>query len=208
MRPMLDALAQHINHAAPGDLALEPGQELSPRPAVVVKVESVGCLRLRGAKKGCHVEETDGVLTLIVLGVACNPATVGRGQVVDNECLQPLVADICAQPTTSSSANSSDASSASSPPVNASSTSRSSSGSSASSGRLAAASRTSSLPVTTSAIRRVPYSRTRSISSLVLAIARLRFSTRLPTSRTIHSCSSIGGTGTKISRTQVQFRCG
>ena len=39
MRAVLDALAQHVDHAALGDLALQPGEELLPRGLVVLEVE-------------------------------------------------------------------------------------------------------------------------------------------------------------------------
>ena len=39
VRPVLDAVAQHVDHAALGDLALQPGEELLPRGPVVIEIE-------------------------------------------------------------------------------------------------------------------------------------------------------------------------
>ena len=53
MRPVLDAVAQHVDHAALGDLALQPGQELAPRRAVLAEVErsaTSGCVSRRKAE--------------------------------------------------------------------------------------------------------------------------------------------------------------
>ena len=47
VRPVLDAVAQHVDHAALADLALEAGEELAPRRAVVVEVERLDERRLR-----------------------------------------------------------------------------------------------------------------------------------------------------------------
>ena len=44
VRPVLDAVAQHVDGAALADLALQAGQELAPRRAVLAEVERLGRL--------------------------------------------------------------------------------------------------------------------------------------------------------------------
>ena len=51
VRPVLDAVAQHVDHAALRDLALQPGEELPPGRAVVGEIEGFGNFRLRGVQK-------------------------------------------------------------------------------------------------------------------------------------------------------------
>src|SRR5574337_358171 len=100
-------------------------------------------------------------------------------------------------PTSSASSETASRSSATSSPASVRASAPSSgSGSSASSGRRAAASRTSSFPVTTSAIKRVRYSRRRSISRCAEALARLRSADAFLTQAIIVSCSETGGTAT------------
>jgi hypothetical protein len=52
MRPVLESMAQYVDRAALGDLALQAGQELAPRRAVLSQVERVDDVRLRFAQKG------------------------------------------------------------------------------------------------------------------------------------------------------------
>ena len=54
VRAVLDAVAQHVDHAALADLALQAGEELAPRRAVLAEVERLGDLRLRGAQEGAQ----------------------------------------------------------------------------------------------------------------------------------------------------------
>jgi len=63
---VLDALAKHIYDAPPGDLTLEPGQEFAACGGVVVQVERLGDLRLRGAQELGQLRQVDGVLAVIV----------------------------------------------------------------------------------------------------------------------------------------------
>ena len=51
VRAVLDAIAQHIDHAALGDLALQPGEELAPGRAVVVEVAAPRRPRLGRPRK-------------------------------------------------------------------------------------------------------------------------------------------------------------
>src|SRR5262249_41448354 len=150
MRPVLDALAQHVNHAALGDLALQAGQELTTGRAVVIQVQAVSRCRLWGAQEDRQVDQIYRILTVGNLGGARNPSALGWEPVIDDERLQALLAEVGTHAVTSSTGSSEGNSTLPNPP-NASSSSDSS-GSSASLGKLAAASRTSSLPVTTSPI--------------------------------------------------------
>ena len=58
VRAVLDALAQHVDDAALGDLALEPREELAPRRAVVVEVERVDQLRLRRQQEAASCDRS------------------------------------------------------------------------------------------------------------------------------------------------------
>ena len=61
--------------AALGDLALQPCQELAAGRAIVIQVERLGGIWLRGAQEGSELDEIDGILAVVVLGVPSNPAT-------------------------------------------------------------------------------------------------------------------------------------
>ncbi len=54
VRAVLDAVAQHVDDAALGDLALQAGQELAPRRAVLVEGERVGGVGLRRPQEGAR----------------------------------------------------------------------------------------------------------------------------------------------------------
>ena len=85
VRPVLDAVAQHVDRAALGDLALQPRQELAPRRAVLAEVERLGRLRLRRPQERRELREVDAVLAVVVLGRAADPAgaAVGRRALAD-----------------------------------------------------------------------------------------------------------------------------
>ena len=74
MRPVLQAMAQHVDRAAFADLALQPCQELAPGRPVLAKVERVAHLRLRLAQEGGGLREVHAVLAVVVLGRAADPA--------------------------------------------------------------------------------------------------------------------------------------
>jgi hypothetical protein len=80
MPAVLEALAQQVDDAPPGDLALEPGQELEPRGALVVEVKGLGDLRLGGAQKVCQLREIHGVLAVIVVGITRDPPGAAKGR--------------------------------------------------------------------------------------------------------------------------------
>ncbi len=52
------------------DLALQPGQELAPRRAVLVQGQRLGRLGLGGAQEGGELDQIDAVLAVVVVGVA------------------------------------------------------------------------------------------------------------------------------------------
>src|SRR5690606_10153876 len=182
VRPVFEPLTQHVDGAAPADLPLKTSQELAPRRPVPAEVEGVGHLRLRLAEEGRKLGEVHAVLAVVVLGMPADPSSaVGGRALADGLDLdRPRIAGRTGQGRTDQpfkatlggigghvSASSIISSASPTPASSASpsaSVSSSGSGSSISSGSRAAASRTSSLPVTTSAIRRVRYSRRRSHS--------------------------------------------
>ena len=74
MRPVLDALAQHVDGPAPGDLPLQSGQEPAPRWAVLSEVQRFGRVGLGIVEEGGELGEVHAMLTIIVLRVAAYPA--------------------------------------------------------------------------------------------------------------------------------------
>ena len=67
VRPALDPLAQHVDAAALGDLALQAGQESAPRRAVLAQAQRFRDLGLRGAEECRKLRQVDAVLPVIVL---------------------------------------------------------------------------------------------------------------------------------------------
>ena len=65
--PVLDAVAQHVDDAALADLALQAGEELAPRGAVVVEVEYLSDLWLRGPKESSQLDKVHAVFALVVI---------------------------------------------------------------------------------------------------------------------------------------------
>ena len=56
---VLHAVAEHVDHAALADLALEAVEELAPRRAVVVEVQGVGGVGLRRPQEAAELGEID-----------------------------------------------------------------------------------------------------------------------------------------------------
>ena len=214
MRPVLDALAQHVDHAALGDLALEAREELPPRRAVVRRDRALrrrppaalprrkarSCAQVDARSRGRSPRAAADVASCRRQDAAPRSATTSRpgrsdvaapGHVPADQRSRPfsLVSVVMPRPPRRHASMSS----VGSHPRRCRRRSSSGSGSSTSSGSRAAASRTSSLPVTTSAIRRVRYSRRRSISRC--ASVRLRQSHSSLRSRLAESasCSCNGG---------------
>ncbi len=79
VRPMPDAVAQHVDDAALRDLALEPGQELPPRRAVLAQGQRLGGFRLRGVEESRELDPIDAELAVVVAGVAAAPADAAVG---------------------------------------------------------------------------------------------------------------------------------
>ena len=177
---VLDAVPEDIDGATLGDLALEAGEELAAGGAVLVEAEGGGGVGLGGVEEGAELDEVDAVLAVVVVVVAGGPvdAAVGAGGVRrrcgrmggsqgspvrawqmrrsrprsvrsvvmggmigqrDRASPEPWYRLLRGLPRVSSAPKGS------------------------TSGSEAAASRTSSFPVTTSAINRVRYSRSKSI---------------------------------------------
>ena len=70
VRPALDPLAQHVDAAALGDLALQAGQESAPRRAVLAQSQRCRDLGLRGAEEGRQLRQVEAELPVVVLRVA------------------------------------------------------------------------------------------------------------------------------------------
>jgi len=172
VRPVLDAVAQHVDHPPLADLPLQPGQELPTGRTILVQAKILRRLCLRGTEKLAKLHQVHRVLAVVVAGIAVNPSRAAIGHVAFSNCsglggerrsgashrhadqaLQALLGGVgrhASAASTSRSSSSDSPSTSSSKPV-----SKEGKPSGSSSGRLAAAWRTSSLPVTTSAIRRV-----------------------------------------------------
>ena len=76
MRAVPDAVAQHLDRAPLGDLALQPRQELAPRRAVLARRERqrLGRLRLGVVQEGGKLDEIDAPLAVVVEVAAAAPA--------------------------------------------------------------------------------------------------------------------------------------
>ena len=74
MRPVLDPLAEHVDEAALADLALEAGQELPARWAIVFEAQPLERIRLRFDEKRQELRQIDRVLAVVVVGLAADPA--------------------------------------------------------------------------------------------------------------------------------------
>jgi len=80
VRTVLEPAAQHVDGAAPGDLALEPGEELAPGGVVAVEFEHFGNLGLCRTQKTGELREVDAVLAVVVAGAAADvPGTTIGG---------------------------------------------------------------------------------------------------------------------------------
>ena len=73
MRPMLDAIAQHVDGAALADLALQPRKKLASRRAVLAEFEMLRDFRLRLMQKHRELSKIDAVFAVIVLGHSVDP---------------------------------------------------------------------------------------------------------------------------------------
>ena len=92
MRPVLDAAAQHIEHAALADLALKPGEELLARRAGGREVEGFGDVGLRDEQEGRQLGEVNGVLAVVVARRTLAPAALGRAR--NDQALQALLSRV------------------------------------------------------------------------------------------------------------------
>src|SRR4051794_1718984 len=73
MRSVLDPLTQDVDRAAFGDLALQAGQETAARGPVVVELQCVDQMLLRGAEKAAELDEIDAVFAVVVRRIAEEP---------------------------------------------------------------------------------------------------------------------------------------
>ena len=205
---VVDAEAQDVNDAAAGDFRGEAGEEFEATDVLRVGgigegefVEGVG---LGGEEEGEDLGDVEGVGAVEVFGTAGEVAdtggiggrrggggrdvqTVEAGEVADDEGFETLFGGVGCHAASSSGTSRSSVSSMSSMASGR-----------ASSGSCAAAWRTSSLPVTTSAIRRVRYSRRSSISRSRRDMARSRPDCSDAKAAMISRCSCAGGSATWI----------
>ena len=213
VRAVLQALAQHVDGAALGDLTLQASEELAPVGLSWSRSRGSATFGCVVAQEGPKLNEVHAVLAVVVTWVAADPTSAVSGRPLTHltgrigTLITGRAGQRCAnQPfkTTSRWCRSSHFSLLMGGfevvgrvclYLARESASSSASGSSASSGNCAAASRTSSLPVTTSAIRRVRYSRRRSISFSVRAIAAS--SPDVCLAHLIENCPLFGNRGKK-----------
>ena len=71
---MVEAVAQHVDSAALGNLALEPGQEFAPCRAVLGQPQRCRGLGLGGTQEGRELDQIDAVFPVVVVEVAAAPA--------------------------------------------------------------------------------------------------------------------------------------
>ena len=62
------------HHPLPVVVDLEPGQELAPRWAVLVRCQRVGVVRLGGVQEGGELNAIDAELTVVIVGSGIAPA--------------------------------------------------------------------------------------------------------------------------------------
>src|SRR5690606_38051723 len=62
------------------DLTLEARQELAPCRSLLTEVECIGYIRLCFAKESRKLDEVDAILTIVVSGVAAEPAGAVGGR--------------------------------------------------------------------------------------------------------------------------------
>ena len=74
VRAVPHAAAQHVDHAALRDLALQPGQELPPRRSVRVRRQRLGRRRLGGAQERRELDPVHAELAVVVAEAAAAPA--------------------------------------------------------------------------------------------------------------------------------------
>src|SRR5579862_8542109 len=172
MRSVLDSMPQHVDRPALRDLPLDPRQNLASGRTIRAEVQHLSRLRLRLAEEGRELRQIHAVLAVVILGRTANPANAvggraladlpaaGRTEVAGgasergaDEPLQTSLAGV-GRHASGSSTVASRLSAMTSSTSMSNSAARSDSSSWNSSGNRAAASRTSSLPVTTSATRR------------------------------------------------------
>ena len=158
MRAVFEAVAEHFHDAALRNLALQSGEEAASSRAVFGKVQRFGDAGLGCAQEGAELGEVNAVLAVVVVRVPTGPAdsAVARGRLGDR-VRGGRIAGMAGQ---------GGADQALKPALGGV-------GGHAGgiSGSAATASRTSSLPVTTSAMRRVRNSLMRSIWCAALSAA-------------------------------------
>src|SRR4051794_23362132 len=98
---MLQAVAQHRDHAALSDLALQSCQKAPACGAVILDVEGDSGLRLCGAKKRGQLPEIDAVLPVVVVRLAFTPAGDRRSHLPNDQRLEAELARIASHAPTS-----------------------------------------------------------------------------------------------------------
>ena len=88
-----DAGAQTVHHAALGDLALEPVQELGALGAILVDAESFISIGLGGGKKLDQLGQIDGMFPVVILRIALDVSGLLH-QEGDDEALKPFFVSV------------------------------------------------------------------------------------------------------------------
>ena len=82
MSAVLDAVTEHVDGAAPGDLTLQPGQEAAAGRTVFMEGERFSDFRLGCVQENRELDQIDAVFALVVVRVAAtptDPAVCGGG---------------------------------------------------------------------------------------------------------------------------------
>ncbi len=80
VRPVIYALAQHVDGSALADFPLQPGQELAPGRAVLAQIQRYGNVGLGGMQECGKLGQVHAVLPVVVLGVSAYPAGAVAGR--------------------------------------------------------------------------------------------------------------------------------
>src|SRR5687768_3348584 len=92
VRAVFDPMPQDVDYTALRYLSLEPRQELPTSRAVIAEVEG-GCdFFLRGGQEGTQLREIKGILSVVLVRIARNPASVRHAR--DDQGFERLLAGV------------------------------------------------------------------------------------------------------------------
>ena len=73
MRPVLEAVAEHVDAAAPGDLPLQSRQELAAGGTIDLQRQAIEGIGLGGHQEAAQLNEIDAVVAVVMGGISQQP---------------------------------------------------------------------------------------------------------------------------------------